>query len=191
MRNLVTRPDQVKAGSPLALRLQELRQSKSDVIELGGGTGLAGLQLASTPVKGQVLITDLPSALDILHRNVSTLQHDNRTSIEASSLDWTEELPSKIAQRRFGLILVSDCTYNTDSIPSLVKTINDLMDQSPQASTVIATKVRHGSESMFRRMLAECNIAEVEHLTFALPDLQREFYGQEPEVVDVYTYQKS
>ena len=191
IRNLTLRPDQIRVKSKLALQLQKMHQTKkSRAIELGSGTGAVGIQLAHTCPKSEIILTDLPSAVDILKRNAKAASLPKPDLLSVLPLDWTEDLPEKVVKGRFDLILVSDCTYNTDSIPALVKTIDALMNLSPQALTVIATKVRHGDESVFKQMLADKCIQEVEHLAFELPDMQRKAFGQEPEVVDVYIYQR-
>lgn len=88
----------------------------------------------------------------------------------------------------FDLILVSDCTYNSDSIPALVKTLTALIKRSPAALVVVSMKVRHDSEAMFHQLIAEFGFVEEGHSAIKMPDKSRADIEQALEVVDIYVY---
>ena len=180
-----------EVNSKLAERMKSIARGSSKILELGSGSGIVGLQLAHMCPTSQVLLTDLPLARDILSTNIKAARVPTNCLVENTTLDWAEELPSSITNRIFDLIVVSDCTYNTNSIPVLVDTLGTLMHISPSAMLIIATKVRHESEEVFHGLLTEVGIAQVEHHPFVIPDLQRTLFGQELEKVDIYVYAKS
>lgn len=172
-------------------QLKSILSSKSTILELGSGSGLVGIHLALISPKSTITLTDLPEATDILDQNISRANLPSGTSIESCALDWAQDLlPASIAAKKFDLIVVSDCTYNTDSIPSLVRTVAALLDKSPSALLVIATKVRHDSEAVFHKHLAVAAIEEIEHQAYEIPDRQRQAFGLDLEVVDVYVYRR-
>lgn len=175
--------------SDLAKLLQRSTPHGPSILELGSGCGIAGLQLADLCPTSDVLLTDLPDAMDIMNHNVERAKFvSNRGKIATAILDWDESLPERVAKRRFDLVIVSDCTYNPDSIPKLVKTLNSVADDSPNALIVVSLKVRHDSEAIFFDLMAGAGFVEAEHTAFPLPDRYRSETGQELEVVDIYVY---
>ena len=175
--------------SDLAKLLQRSTPCGPRVLELGSGCGIAGLQVADLCPTSDVLLTDLLNAMDVLKHNVGRANFvSNKGKIATAILDWDESLPERVAKRRFDLVIVSDCTYNPDSIPKLVKTLNSVADDSPNALIVVSLKVRHDSEAIFFDLMAGAGFVEAEHTAFSLPDQYRSETGQELEVVDIYVY---
>ena len=189
LRDLVSSPDFMGGKSLLYCKLQEMQRKKSKMIELGSGSGLVGIQFAHACPGSQAVLTDLTMATDIMAQNAKRAQWSKHYHIECCGLDWAEDLPKSFSDDRFDLILVSDCTYNTDSIPNLVKTIASLFKHSPRALLVIATKVRHDSEAIFHNYLKKAGIIQKDHQSYPIPDRQRIHFGQELESVDIYVYQ--
>lgn len=144
-----------------------------NVIELGSGCGLVGIALASLRHKCHILLTDLPDAMDILDYNILRSKPASESKIEHRVLDWAEPLPADITEQQYDLILVSECTYNENSIPALVKTLSALVAQSPAAVVVLGTKVRHFSERAFFDMMSDAGFVELEHKSIELPDPQK------------------
>ena len=175
----------------LAQRVCEIRRAQSTAIELGSGTGLVGLQFAHSLLRTNMLLTDLASAQDILDQNIQAATLLEGQAVECCVLDWEEELPLNVLKRSFDLILVSECTYNADSIPALVRTIRRLFGCSANPLLVIGTKIRHESEAAFHQCLAEMDIRQVEHLSFPLPDMQRTLFGLGLETLEVFAYEKA
>ena len=161
-----------------------------NVLELGSGCGLVGIAFASVRPKCRILLTDLPDAMDILDYNISHSQLAVGAVVEKLVLDWDDKLPTSVMQEQYGLILVSECTYNEITIPALVRTLSVLIAQSPAASVVVGTKVRHSSEAVFFNLMSEIGFVVVEQLAIPLPDLQMELNEQCLENVDVYVFCK-
>ena len=150
-----------------------------------------GLQLADLCSTSDVLLTDLQEAMDILNHNVEHAKFiSSRGKVATAVLDWDEPLPEIVAKQKFDLVIVSDCTYNPDSIPGLVKTLNSIAEASPDSLIVVSLKVRHDSEAIFFDLMAGAEFVETEHTAIPLPDRCRSDTGQGLEVVEVYVYCK-
>ena len=151
-----------------------------------------GLQIAQISPSSDVVLTDLREAMDILDYNVSRSRNPSSgLKLSAEILDWSEPLPESVVQRRFDLLIISDCTYNPDSIPALVETLAALIELSPTALIVISMKKRHESEAIFFGYMARSGLVQADHFYISLPDRQKSDTGQALETVDIYTYFKS
>ena len=159
-----------------------------NVIELGSGCGLVGIALASLRPKCRILLTDLPDAMNILDYNVSRSQPALESKIEHMVLDWEDELPTSISQEHYGLIVVSECTYNENSIPALVRTLSALAARSPAALLVVATKVRHFSEAVFFDLMSDVGFIETEKLSIPIARPAKENNEKMHETVDVHIF---
>lgn len=162
-----------------------------NVIELGSGCGLVGIALATLRHKCHILLTDLPDAMDILDYNISRSKPALESIIEHRVLDWSEPLPVTIIEQQYDLILVSECTYNENSIPALGKTLSALAAQSPAAIVVLATKVRHFSERVFFDIISDAGFVELEQRSIELPDPHKIKTEQSLEMVDVYCFRST
>lgn len=161
------------------------------VLELGSGCGIVGLQIAHLCPSSEVLLTDLHEAMGILDYNVKKSGLlSRRGKVATTVLDWDAALPDEMSRAKYDLVIVSDCTYNSDSIPALVQTLTAIVSSSPAALIVISMKVRHDSEAIFFDLMAEAGLGEIEHSTIPLPDRCRNHIGQSLEVIDVYVYGK-
>lgn len=119
------------------------------VIELGTGCGIVGIALAQRLPRCAVVLTDLQEAQDIANRNAKLAQPALGSSIQFEVLDWDEPLPEQVRAQTYDLIIVSDCTYNADSLPTLVRTLKALTEISPEAAVLVCLKRRHESEDVF------------------------------------------
>lgn len=119
------------------------------MLELGAGCGIVGLAVARLVPGAKVLLTDLPEAMDVLGANVAMAALAEGAVLERCVLEWEDDLPDAVAQRTFDLLLVSDCTYNVDSLPALVRTLSRLLELSTEARVLVRMKVRHTSEGAF------------------------------------------
>lgn len=159
-----------------------------NVIELGSGCGLVGIALASVRPKCRILLTDLPDAMTILDYNIVQSQPASGSKIAHMVLDWDNRLPISITEERYGLIVVSECTYNENSIPALVRTLSALAAKSPSALIVVATKVRHFREAMFFDLMSDVGFIEIEHMSIPLPRPPKEINEHKPATVDVHVF---
>lgn len=180
---------QPRPTSDVAKLLQNPTPRALRVLELGSGCGIVGLKVADLCSVSDVLLTDLPDAMEILNHNVERAKFvSSRGKLATAVLDWDEPLPERVGRRQFELVIVSDCTYNPDSIPVLVKTMSAVAENSPNGFVVVSLKVRHDSEAIFFDLMAGAKFVETEHTTIPLPDRYRSETGQELEAVEVYVY---
>ena len=180
---------QPRPTSGLAQLLQRPDSQGPEVLELGSGCGIAGLQVAGLCSRSNVLLTDLPDAMDILERNVELAKSVSSGGKAATAvLNWDEPLPGMIAKQRFDLVILSDCTYNSDSIPGLVTSLSSVAKVSPDALLLISLKVRHDSEAIFFDLMANTGFIKAEYTLIPLPDRCRSETGQDLEAVEVYVY---
>ncbi|KAK8185913.1 putative methyltransferase-domain-containing protein [Phyllosticta citribraziliensis] len=143
-------------SSPLLVStLSSASYRKLNVLELGCGCGIVGISLAQIIPDCHVWMTDLPEAREIAQKNISTMNPAMASSARFETLDWDKPLPQVIEHQVYDMIVVSDCTYNPDSSPALVKTLLALVARSPKAIVVLAMKVRHESEAIFFELMAK------------------------------------
>lgn len=182
---------QPRPTSDLAKLLQRSTPRGPRVLELGSGCGIVGLQVADLCSASDVLLTDLPDAMDILNHNVESAKLvSSPGKLATAVLDWDEPLPERVEKQRFDLVIVSDCTYNPDSTPGLVKTLSAAAEISLDTLIVVSLKVRHDSEAIFFDLMAGHDFAEAEHTAIPLPNRYRSENGQELEAVEVYVYRR-
>lgn len=197
--------------------LPELRKILLDseelrILELGSGVGILGIGAAQilgrcrSPYgqKTFFLLTDLHEAEDQARRNISIFEGsqtpttDPGTSIvklEWGALDW--DLGRKglfgdlktLRSTPFDLVMLSDCTYNVDMLPSLVGTLSALHDLSrgmgKDCKVLLATKPRHPSEKELFKLMSEERWSIAEEVTLPLAVL-----ASEDEQVEVYLFHR-
>lgn len=108
-------------------RLVELLQSRRElvagkrIVELGSGTGVAGLACAALGA-ARVVLTDLPENLPLLRRNATRngwVQSLCGCEVSVEALDWnTDALPA------CDLVLGADVCYHQDSIEALCSLVD-------------------------------------------------------------------
>ena len=142
------------------------RSSPLQVVELGAGCGIVGIALAQMLEQVQVLLTDLPEVEEIVMRNIYDNHPQRDSSVTFQTLDWDE--PGDLCNGSIDLILVSDCTYNADSLPPLVAVLGRLARSSPDAVVLVALKRRHDSEAIFFDLMRSAGFSAVQ-TTYQLP----------------------
>ena len=160
------------------------------VIELGSGCGIVGIGLAQRLPKADFVLTDLPEAMEILKHNISKARPAESTIVRAETLNWDQAIPERFLEDPFNLILVSDCTYNSDSIPALVRTMSGLIARSPFALILVAMKVRHSSEAVFFDLMKEAGLAIEDSFAIPLPNYWSPA-DQELEKIEVYVFKSA
>ncbi|KAJ5108981.1 hypothetical protein N7456_005656 [Penicillium angulare] len=152
----------------LSQLLKPLSRSKPlQVVELGAGCGIVGIGLATMLDGCKVLLTDLPEVEEIVMRNLDEAHLKPSSTVDFQTLDW-DAPPSNLCSQPIDLILVSDCTYNADSLPSLVSVLGRLVRTSPEALVLVALKRRHESEGVFFDLMRSAGF-KAQHTSIELP----------------------
>ncbi|KAI1427641.1 putative methyltransferase-domain-containing protein [Xylaria sp. FL1777] len=199
--------------------LLSIERDSLNILELGSGVGILGITIASilpkaavaqgqTLKNARVLLTDLEEAEERARSNIAKAEAtlaintiDSATvTIEYENLDWDEgcegRFGSLVAATPWDLVVLSDCTYNVDSLPALVGTLSalhaakethhDVGNDGPvKSSVLLATKPRHSSEEALFGLLEDQSWAYRVVKETPLPKI-----GEEDEVVQVYLLQK-
>ncbi|KAF2969294.1 hypothetical protein GQX73_g4284 [Xylaria multiplex] len=203
-------------SSPESIRgILPIEKESFNVLELGSGVGILGLTIAgilpkAAAAQGQalknarVLLTDLEEAEERARSNIaraeSTLARDLTgdisVTIEYESLGWDEgregRFGSLAAATPWDLVVLSDCTYNVDSLPALVGTLSALHtakerhldlegNSSVKSAVLLATKPRHSSEEALFELLRDQSWAYKVVKEIPLPKI-----GEDDEVVQIY-----
>ena len=171
------------------LRDRAASSSKS-VLELGSGCGIVGIALAQSYPNCNVLLTDLPEAMDILGLNIHRSKPAKTVTLAHSVLDWEKPIPVAIQRTTFDLVLVSDCTYNSDSIPALVDVLSEIASTSPNVIVVVSLKIRHPSESIFFELMIKARFVQIYHATLCLPNGGRVAAEDNVENINILEFQR-
>ncbi|KAI2616738.1 putative methyltransferase-domain-containing protein [Hypoxylon sp. NC1633] len=193
-------------------KVPPVTKDRFNVLELGSGVGILGITLAriiekSAAVQGQrlkeaaVLLTDLPEAEERARSNISRAERalvqqtsNSAVTLQYENLNWDEgkygQFRYLVSSRAWDLIILSDCTYNVDSLPALVGTLSALhtanlkhlgTKDDARTSVLLATKPRHSSEQALFGLLEADEWGHRVLESIALPKL-----GEEDEVVHIY-----
>ncbi|KAK6496695.1 hypothetical protein TWF481_001683 [Arthrobotrys musiformis] len=147
------------------------------ILELGAGTGLAGLSLAGTVTSildGEhadltIHLTDLPEIVPNLQRNVDL----NTPSITPPSvnittgvLDWRLQSTAEAQQEhRYPLIIAADSLYSTEHPALLSTVVEGWLERSQTASFIVELPLRKlfgGEVSEFRALMAKKGLVILE-----------------------------
>lgn len=112
-------------------------------LELGSGTGVAGVALALTGCA--VLLTDLEEALPLLQRNVDAASEGagSQCALVVLPLHWGDAEAAVAAvhavfgQPTVDLVLASDCVYRADAVAPLLATLAAVRGASTRALLVV------------------------------------------------------
>lgn len=163
------------------------RSSICNVLELGSGCGIVGIALAQLFPDLNVFLTDTREAMEILKLNISQSKPAENVTLNQSILDWTNPLPEVVRKTTFDLLLVSDCTYNADSVPALVDVLSKVASHSPDVIIIVSLKLRHPSEEIFFELMALARFVETSHT--ALCCLSGATAAHEhPGIIHIYRY---
>ncbi|PLN82999.1 UPF0665 family protein c [Aspergillus taichungensis] len=167
---------ETSAAPPVLRDLLTDSQSRSatnplHAVELGSGCGIVGISLAQTLPNCNVVLTDLPEVEDIVTQNISVSQPAPASRVTFCTLDWDDEdLPEEVTNGgAIDLVLVSDCTYNADSLPALVSVLDRLVQKSPDVLVLVALKRRHDSEEAFFDLMRGAGLCSLHRHCMRLP----------------------
>lgn len=126
------------------------------VVELGSGTGLAGLVAASV-LNVPVVLTDLPENLHVLQRSVVLNQ---KATVQVEPLSWGDEAAARrIIHKSPLLVCCADCLlpYGEALMQPLVHTIAALM-QHDDDLTLLAYEKRFDVSVFFSKLLPQSGL---------------------------------
>lgn len=159
-------------------------RTSTRIIELGSGCGIVGLALSQAIENVDLVLTDLPDARTCIERNMQCLSMPTGSRVRFQELDWDENIPSDVLESEppISLVVASDCIYNADSSPALVRTLACLARSGPKVYVVIAAKTRHDSERVFFSLMQTSGFIRSHAYSQILPgDIKEE----KPELVQV------
>lgn len=140
-----------------------------NVIELGAGCGTVGISISQSIPDCDVMLTDLPEVEELIEANIARMRPAMSSRVRFQALDWLAPLPSSLQDRKNDLIIVSECTYNTDTLEPLVGMLVSLLVRSPKAVIVVSTKTRHDSEAAFFDLMKNAGFVEEGNMRLPLP----------------------
>lgn len=152
------------------IRQPSLKYKK--ILELGSGTGLAGLALAVGHPEAKdmnIYITDQDNMMSLMNANI-TLNEEN-TRVHAAMLDWGQPLPEYCQD--VDLILAADCVYLESAFPLLEKTLMDLTEEGDVPILMAYKRRRKADRLFFKAMKHNFDIREVQDF----PEFER-FYKE-------------
>lgn len=118
------------------------------ILELGAGTGLAGMVAAH--LGATTTITDRETALKYLVDNVRTnFQQDKQSQPKIKALDWGKDLQK--FKPEYDLIIGADIIYIEDTFDDLLKTLIHL--NSCLSRTLLSCRIRYDRDTRFLKML--------------------------------------
>lgn len=119
------------------------------VIELGAGTGFAGI--VASLLGGNVTITDRKMALDVTKMNVEGNLGKKQNSVEIKELEWGQSVSS--FSPPFDFVLGADIVYIEDTFNDLLKTLQDLCDEN--SVVLLSCKIRYDRDKRFFELLSQ------------------------------------
>lgn len=151
---------------------------KLHILELGCGCGTVGIALAQSVPDCDVILTDLPEVKELVEANIARMKPAISSKVSFEPLDWeAQTLPEKLQNRSNDLIIVSECTYNSDTLQPLVSTLLSLTVRSPKAVIVVSTKTRHDSEAAFFDMMKNTGLVADGSMRLPLPGIPGSGYA--------------
>ena len=114
------------------------------VLELGSGTGMAGIVAAKQQAASVVLTDYQPQILENLHYNVSANISDDLCRVQVQKLDWNDALShsdNPINNPQYPVILAADVCYQMEHGQSFAKTCkHHLMPASGRAHIILCLR---------------------------------------------------
>ena len=144
----------------LAPILQADGGERIKILELGAGCGIVGIAFAQCFPNCQVELTDQNEAQELLSRNLKQAATGQNSSLLHRTLNWEDEedVPSADEAHELRLVIVSDCTYNADSCPDLVRMLVKISSSSTSTRILVAMKRRHDSEDIFFDLMEKTDL---------------------------------
>ena len=157
--------------SRLLPTLQKFIPHHQRVLELGAGTGLAGISAACL-WKADVLLTDLLEVVPNLQKNLQLngdVVKNHGGSVNARALDWSDEsdVPEQSSEK-FHVILAADPIYSPEHPKVLVNSISRWLSDGTQSRLLLTLPLRglyDQERSTLRELLIEAGLEKLEEGT--------------------------
>ncbi|SMY26103.1 unnamed protein product [Zymoseptoria tritici ST99CH_1A5] len=161
---------------------------RTNVIELGCGCGTVGISVAQAIPDCDVVLTDLAEVTELVEVNIARMNPAMGSKVRFEPLDWFDPLPERLQNRKNDLIIVSECTYNTDTLEPLVGMLCNLIVRSPKAVIVVSTKTRHDSEAAFFDLMKNAGLIEEGSMRLQLPGIPGQGYADAATDVGMHVF---
>lgn len=122
------------------------------VLELGAGLGAAGLALAR--LGATVRVTDRPSMLDLLQRNV----RENDAKVAAAALSWGQLDPETEGAGPFDLVIGSDVAYDSESYLPLLETLTHFLQADAEAILALPDRREDAAFLEMAKLRFDCSL---------------------------------
>ncbi|KAK7507676.1 hypothetical protein BaRGS_00001611 [Batillaria attramentaria] len=119
------------------------------VLELGAGTGLAGMVAALAG--GSVTVTERAEALEHLREAVVSNMENSGHGIVIKELDWTHDHSD--FPPVYDVILGADIIYVEETFPDLLRTL--LHFTKPATNVILSCKIRYERDRKFLSMMKD------------------------------------
>ena len=138
------------------------------VLELGAGTGLAGLACAAAGA-ARVVLSDMPHRLPLLRKNIRAnnwVSIFGACAVEAATLDWDgplDEVTGVVDAQPLDLIVGADLIHEVEHTIGLAKVFRRLFEMRPRAQLLWVQEAHNAmAVASLRRALVESVGLELE-----------------------------
>lgn len=115
----------------------------AEVVELGSGTGVPGLVAAKCGA--HVTLTDRPCIVENLK---AACRLNGLADVKVVPLTWGIFTPDILALAPPGIILASDCFYESQDFEDILATVNYFMDKNPRCRFWTAYQERSSNRTL-------------------------------------------
>jgi len=139
------------------------------ILELGAGTGLAGICTAVLLPRALVCLTDLQEVLDSLNRNVYANASLVGDRVSVTACDWTR--PSEgVLGAPWDLVIATDVVWLEDLVEPFINTLDAISNKNPNCVILMSyqSRTRRVDDMLF------LGLSERGFATQAVPALEKE-----------------
>lgn len=133
---------------------RELVENKT-VLELGAGTGLAGIFAAM--LGAYVTVTDRPVALPVLQKNI---ERNDAENVQVLELTWGQKNLDQFS-RPYEVVIGADIVYIEETFEDLLLTIDQLSDN--KTTVILSCQIRYERDLRFIQLLRKCFAVQLLH----------------------------
>jgi predicted nicotinamide N-methyase len=133
--------------------LSDVHFDQLNILELGSGTGLAGIRIAkyllNLSIPWSITLTDTETLIPLLRENVSS-NFPNDPRIECQKLVWgTDPSDWGLDLEKFNVVFGADVVYDERCFNALKETLSAIADRNENALLFIAYVKRRRAEKRF------------------------------------------